>query len=532
MAPRIPFFSSSFVHRRLKDSGPSLFFFVPTCLAFTTCVFIFFYISSTSNILSIHLNETHLHVRPPVQLSSISSPPSTFSSPVTIKIPHEQGQQLDAPRLHFSEPAQVLLGETTFYMLVNDSDSRGVLQEAANTSLPADQLAEATEASSLSTNDEDEAPDQEDQNDQLPEPGEIRQQGRHEGNNVDEFDVFHDKALFQQEYKEMNKSLKIFVYPHKRNDPFANVLLPVNDEPGGNYASESYFKKALFKSHFITKNPLEADLFYLPFSIASLRHDKRVGVGGIQGFVRDYIRDISKNYPYWNRTGGADHFYVACHSVGRSAMEKATEVKLNAIQVVCSSSYFLPGYVAHKDASVPQIWPRKGNPPIRSPSKREKLAFYAGAMNSRVREFLVQVWKNDAEISVHRSRLKTPYSEALLGSKFCIHAKGFEVNTARIGDALYYGCVPVILADHYDLPFADIINWNSFSVVMSTVDIPILKKVLLQEINSSNYLKLQSNVMEVQKHFQWHDVPVDYDAFHMVMFELWLRRSHLSLAIN
>ncbi|RVW96483.1 hypothetical protein CK203_029688 [Vitis vinifera] len=119
-------------------------------------------------------------------------------------------------------------------------------------------------------------------------------------------------------------------------------------EPGGNYASESYFKKVLMKSHFITKDPSKADLFFLPFSIARLRHDPRVGVGD-----------------WW-----ADHFYVACHSIGRSAMEKADEVKLNAIQVVCSSSYFLSGYIAHKDASLPQIWPRQGDPPDLASSER------------------------------------------------------------------------------------------------------------------------------------------------------------------
>lgn len=169
----------------------------------------------------------------------------------------------------------------------------------------------------------------------------------------------------------MNKTLKIYVYPHERNDPFANVLLPVNYEPGGNYASESYFKKALMRSHFITKNPSEADLFFLPFSIASLRHDRRIGVGGIKDFIKDYIFNISHRYPYWNRTGGADHFYVACHSVGRTAMEKATQVRGNAIQLVCSSNYFLQGYIGHKDASVPQIWPRQGGPdPNKPPSKR------------------------------------------------------------------------------------------------------------------------------------------------------------------
>ncbi|KAL3535984.1 hypothetical protein ACH5RR_004445 [Cinchona calisaya] len=501
MAPRI-LFGFSLIRRRFKDSCSSLFFFVPTCLSFTTCVLIMFYINSTSKILEIHPNQTHLQLKPPVQFSSsITIIKINFSSAVG------GGGSLEPP------PAED--GQTSrLQILVNGSDSGGLILPE-----PAPKAIENYE--------EDETP--EDQN-QLPK--EILQQGN-EGNNVDNLDVYNDRPLFEQEYKEMNKSLKIFVYPHKQNDPFANVLLPsVKDIPGGNYASESYFKKALFKSHFITKNPLEADLFYLPFSIASLRNDKRVGVGGIKTFIRNYIRDISKNFPFWNRTGGADHFYVACHSVGRSAMEKAIEVKLNAIQVVCSSSYFLPGYIAHKDASIPQIWPRKGSPPIREPSKRKKLAFYAGAMNSRVREFLVQEWKNDTEISVHQSRLKTPYSESLLGSKFCIHAKGFEVNTARIGDALYYGCVPVILADYYDLPFADILNWNSFSVVMSTMDIPILKKILSHEINNPDYLRLQNNVMEVQKHFQWHDVPIDYDAFYMVMFELWLRRSHMRLVIS
>ena len=40
-------------------------------------------------------------------------------------------------------------------------------------------------------------------------------------------DVFHDRDVFLEDYKEMNRSLKIYVYPHREDDPFANVLLPV-----------------------------------------------------------------------------------------------------------------------------------------------------------------------------------------------------------------------------------------------------------------------------------------------------------------
>ncbi|XP_078430863.1 putative glycosyltransferase At5g03795 [Wolffia australiana] len=322
----------------------------------------------------------------------------------------------------------------------------------------------------------------------------------------------------------MKRKFKIYVYPHKKNHPFAHTLLPVSFEPSGNYASESYLKKLLVASHFITKSSSEADLFFLPFSIARLRHDRRVDVGGIADFIQRYVYEIMQDYPFWNRSGGADHFYVACHSAGRSAMNKAEEVKLSAIQVVCSASYFLSGYVAHKDVCLPQIWPRKGDPPGIYSSQRSKLAFFAGTMNSPVRERLLQLWGNDSEISVFNGRLSVQYSEALLSSRFCLHVKGFEVNTARIADAIFYGCVPVIIANHYDLPFTDILNWKKFSLVVATLDIPHLRDIL-KALTLDKYLEMHQNLLAVRMHFQWHTKPRDYDAFHMVLYEIWLRRN-------
>ena len=161
---------------------------------------------------------------------------------------------------------------------------------------------------------------------------------------------------------------------------------------------------------------------------------------------------------------------------------------------------------------------------------RKTLAFFAGAMNSPVRKVLYKAWKNDTEIFAHSGRLPTPYADQLLGSKFCLHVKGFEVNTARLADAMYYGCVPVIIADYYDLPFMDILNWKSFSVVVKVSDIPNLKKIL-KGISSAEYSLLQSNVLKARKHFQWNHAPADYDAFYTVMYELWLRRSSIRVPL-
>ena len=170
--------------------------------------------------------------------------------------------------------------------------------------------------------------------------------------------VFHDETIFYEDYREMKKSMKIFIYPHSKKEPFSHALLPVDFDPTGNYASEGYFHKVLVKSHFITKDPEKADFFFMPFSITALRNDRKVSVHGIPSFIRGYVSTIQEKYPFWNRSGGVDHFYAACHSVGRTAMSETEEVKVNAIQVVCSASHFIKGYVAHKDISLPQVWPR------------------------------------------------------------------------------------------------------------------------------------------------------------------------------
>ncbi|KAL5770313.1 hypothetical protein ACOSP7_014467 [Xanthoceras sorbifolium] len=350
------------------------------------------------------------------------------------------------------------------------------------------------------------------------------------GNSVNDNEVYHDGDIFLEDYKEMNRSFKIYVYPISQDDPYANILLPINHKPRGNYASEHYFKQVLMKSHFITKDPKKADLFFMPFSVANMRVDRRIDVPGIRYFVRDYVLNISQKYPYWNRTGGADHFYVTCHSIGKSATLAATYVKLNAIEVVCSANYFVPSYIPHKDASMPQIWPRHEDPPNLASSERKKLAFFAGRNNSPARAKVHRIWGNDREILVHFDWVSN-IAEEQLGSKFCLHVKGYEVNTARAADSLFYGCVPVIIANYYHLPFADIINWKSFSVIVEHEDIPLLKKIL-KGMSSEKYLMLQRNVLKVRKHFQWHFPPVDYDAFYMTMYELWLRRSSVKVQMH
>ncbi|KAF9603300.1 hypothetical protein IFM89_034649 [Coptis chinensis] len=164
----------------------------------------------------------------------------------------------------------------------------------------------------------------------------------------------------------------------------------------------------------------------------------------------------------------------------------------------------------------------------RSAQQLTKLGFWAGHRNSRIRVILAREWENDTELDISSNRISRAigplvYQKKYYETKFCICPGGSQVNSARIADSIHYGCVPVILSDYYDLPFNDILDWSKFSVILKESDVYRLKYIL-KEISDEEFVALHNNLVKVQKHFQWNTPPNKYDAFHMVMYELWLRR--------
>lgn len=174
---------------------------------------------------------------------------------------------------------------------------------------------------------------------------------------------YHSRQVFEANYEEMKRKVKVFVYPHDDKDTYRDIYRAWDKTPSGNYASEAYFKQALMKSSFVTSNAAEADFFFMPVSITRARIDKRVGTEGVKEFCKQHVSAVQREWSFWNRSGGVDHFYLSCHSIARTAMELVPQVRRNAIQLVCPASYHLYYYISHKDASVPQIWPREGATP-------------------------------------------------------------------------------------------------------------------------------------------------------------------------
>ncbi|KAJ4714577.1 Exostosin family protein [Melia azedarach] len=335
-------------------------------------------------------------------------------------------------------------------------------------------------------------------------------------------DVIHFPNIFHLNYMEMEKNFKIYVYPD--GDP--NTFYQTPRKLTGKYASEGYFFQNIRESRFLTHDPEQAHLFFIPISCHKMR-GKGTSYENMTIIVKDYVEGLIDKYPYWNRTLGADHFFVTCHDVGVRATEGVSFLVKNAIRVVCSPSYDV-AFIPHKDVALPQVLqpfalPRGGN----DIENRTNLGFWAGHRNSKIRVILARVWENDTELDISNNRISRAigplvYQKRFYRTKFCVCPGGSQVNSARIADSIHYGCVPVILSNYYDLPFNDILDWRKFAVILNERDVYQLKQIL-KNISDAEFVSLHNNLVKVQKHFQWNSPPIRYDAFHMVMYELWLR---------
>lgn len=98
-------------------------------------------------------------------------------------------------------------------------------------------------------------------------------------------------------------------------------------------------------------------------------------------------------------------------------------------------------------------------------------------------------------------------------------------------DAIWFGCVPVILADYYHLPLQGLLDWNVFSVIIPESQVDDLKKILLA-ISQERISEMQKALRQVYGHLTWNDPPRPYDAFNSVLFSLWQHRHVLRYKVD
>ncbi|KAM6568686.1 hypothetical protein CsatB_016671 [Cannabis sativa] len=342
--------------------------------------------------------------------------------------------------------------------------------------------------------------------------------------------MYWNPKAFHRSYLEMEKQFKVFVYEEGEPPLFHNGPCKSIYSMEGNFIHELEMNR-----QFRTKDPQKAHVFFLPFSVTMLvryvyvrdSHD----FSPIRQTVIDYVNVVSSKYPFWNRSLGADHFMLSCHDWGPEASSSVPNLRKNSIRVLCNANT-TEGFNPTKDVSFPEINLLTGltdgflgGP---SASKRPILAFFAGGLHGPIRPILLEHWENkDEDMKIHQYLPKgVSYYDMLRKSKYCICPSGYEVASPRIVEAIYTGCVPVLISDHYVPPFSDVLNWKSFSVEVPVSEIRNLKKILMS-ISPRQYIRMQRRVVKVRKHFEVNSPPKRFDVFHMILHSVWLRRLNI-----
>ncbi|KAL2525716.1 putative glycosyltransferase [Abeliophyllum distichum] len=345
--------------------------------------------------------------------------------------------------------------------------------------------------------------------------------------------IYRNPNAFYRSYVEMERRFKVYLYEE-------GELPLVHDGPCKDiYTSEGRFIHEMEQGNnrFRTRNPEAAHVYFMPFSVTwmvkYIYHPNTYNVTPLKDFVSDYVRIISTKHSFWNKTQGADHFMISCHDWGPVSTQGNAFLYNTSIRVLCNANSS-EGFNPKKDVSLPEIHLYGGKVPSKllSPppfnSSRPILAFFAGGVHGHIRPILLQQWKNrDSDIRVYEYLPKDQdYYNFMLQSRFCLCPSGYEVASPRIVEAIYAECIPVLLSDHYVLPFSDVLRWEAFSIQVDVSKIPRLKEILMA-VSKDEYLRLKEGLRAVRRHFVLNKPVQRFDVFHMILHSVWLRRLNL-----
>ncbi|KAF7823344.1 putative glucuronoxylan glucuronosyltransferase IRX7 [Senna tora] len=314
------------------------------------------------------------------------------------------------------------------------------------------------------------------------------------------------------------KNLKIFVYdlPARYNTDWLSNQRCSNHL----FASEVAIHRALLTSDFRTFDPYEADFFFVPVYV-SCNFSTVNGfpaIGHARPLISAAIRLISDEYPFWNRTRGSDHVFVASHDFGScfhtledvAIADGVPEILRNSIVLqTFGVKYKHPCQEVENVVIPPYVSPESVRKTVeKAPvdGRRDIWVFFRGKMevhpknvsgryySKRVRTEIWRKFNNDRRFYLQRHRF-AGYQSEIARSVFCLCPLGWAPWSPRLVESVALGCVPVIIADGIRLPFPWAVRWSEISLTVAEKDVGRLGKIL-EHVEATNLTRIQSNLWD------------------------------------
>ncbi|TXG73783.1 hypothetical protein EZV62_002362 [Acer yangbiense] len=348
------------------------------------------------------------------------------------------------------------------------------------------------------------------------------------------------------------RDLKIYVYalPSKYNTDWLSNQRCSNHL----FAAEVAIHKALLNSDVRTFDPYEADFFFVPVYV-SCNFSTVNGfpaIGHARSLISSAIKLVSSEYPFWNRSRGSDHVFVASHDYGACfhAMEERAVadgipdfLKKSILLQTFGVKYKHPCQEVENVVIPPYIPPESvqrtlGKFPVTG--RRDIWVFFRGKMevhpknisgrfySKKVRTDIWRRYNGDRRFYLQRHRF-AGYQSEIVRSVFCLCPLGWAPWSPRLVESVALGCVPVIIADGIRLPFSKAVNWPEISLTVAEKDVSKLG-MILEHVAATNLTSIQKNLWDpsVRRALLLHDQDQEGDATWHVLRALSekLDRSH------
>ncbi|XP_072963612.1 probable glucuronosyltransferase Os03g0107900 [Typha angustifolia] len=290
------------------------------------------------------------------------------------------------------------------------------------------------------------------------------------------------------------------------------------------FAAEVAIHEALLASRgggIGTDDPDDADFFLVPAYVScnfstpngfpSLRHARPL--------LASAVSLVSSRFPFWNRSRGRDHIFVASHDFGACFHPMEDVAIADGIPEFMRESVLIQTFGVNRPhvcqeadhVLVPPYVPPEVAREFLEPekAKRDIWAFFRGKMevhpknisgrfySKKVRTEILERYGDNPKFYLKRKRF-AGYRSEIARSVFCLCPLGWAPWSPRLVESVVLGCVPVIIADDIRLPFPETLRWPEISLTVAERDIARLEEVL-DHVSETNLSAIQRNLWDPAK---------------------------------
>ena len=279
---------------------------------------------------------------------------------------------------------------------------------------------------------------------------------------------------------------------------------------------ENVLHKQILNSKLLTKNPSEADFFFIPVStkyVTSGKDDKNLTK------LINYTKTLG---PWFERKGGIDHI-IALNGYHESMDFLLEHSNIIVVGTSPESSKSWKTFHGQRNIAIPYPVASYVND-TNKPRKYKAFFETKKDVHAKLNKEVVKQLKNINSDIIETSKALTNKEKQsrMSNSEFCICLNDIQ---NEIANSLVSGCIPFIITDNATLPYENtLLDYYSFSIIIPEVQAPRVSDII-QSIHEEKRMQLMQNIKEALRLYKYNfdGEPMLGDAFWGFSWTLYIK---------